>query len=50
MGKYIVEYTDTALKDLKQHKKHGDKSTLKKIENLIKKLELHPFSVTEKPE
>ena len=31
MGKYIVEYTDTALKDLKKHKKHGNKSTLKKI-------------------
>lgn len=50
MGKYIVEYTDTALKDLKKHKNHGNKSTLKKIENLIEELELHPFSGTEKPE
>jgi len=50
MGKYLVEYTDTALKDLKKHKKTGEKSTLSKISKLIIELEQHPYTGTGKPE
>jgi len=39
MGKYLIKYTDTALKELKKHKKNGGKFTLKKITKLIAELE-----------
>ena len=50
MGKYLIEYTDAALKDLKKHKKFGDKPTLIKIKKLIQELEVHPYTGTGKPE
>jgi predicted transglutaminase-like protease len=38
MGFYIIEYTETVIKQLRQHKKVGDKATLKKIDVLINEL------------
>ena len=34
MGKYLIEYTETAIKDLQKHKKSGDKDTLNKISKI----------------
>jgi toxin YoeB len=50
MGKYIIEYTETAIKDLQKHKKAGNKATINKIQKIISELELHPYSGTRQPE
>lgn len=50
MGKYIVEYTETAIKDLRKHKKAGNKATLEKIKRIIYELEIHPFVGIGQPE
>ena len=50
MGQYIIEYTESALKDLKLHKKSGDRSVLKKIDKLIDELKKHPYEGTGQPE
>jgi toxin YoeB len=50
MGFYIIEYTETVIKQLKQHKIVGDKTTLKKIDVLINELKIHPKTGTGKPE
>lgn len=50
MGKYLIEYTESAIFDLKKHKKSGDKALLKKIQSLISELENHPYTGTGKPE
>ncbi|MCO5231587.1 MAG: Txe/YoeB family addiction module toxin [Chitinophagales bacterium] len=50
MGKYIVQYTETAIKDLQKHKKAGNKVTLEKISTIVAELEEHPYSGTGKPE
>lgn len=50
MGKYLIEFTETAIQDLKAHKKSGNKATLKKIEQIIADLELHPYSGIGQPE
>jgi toxin YoeB len=50
MGKYIIEYTETAVKDLQKHKKAGNKATLNKITKIISELEVHPFTGTGQPE
>jgi toxin YoeB len=50
MGFYIIEYTETVIKQLRQHKKVGDKATLKKIDVLINELKIHPKTGTGKPE
>jgi len=50
LGKYIVEYTENAINDLRYHKKSGNKANLKKISSIVAELELHPFSGIGKPE
>lgn len=50
MGKYLIQYTDIAINDLRKHKKAGDKATLKKISKLITELENHPYTGTGQPE
>jgi len=50
MGKYIVELTPLAKKELKSHKKSGDKASIKKLENILKELSTTPYEGTGKPE
>lgn len=50
MGKFIVNFTEKALKDLLKHKKSGDKATEKKIKAILKELEDHPYTGIGKPE
>jgi toxin YoeB len=50
VGKYIIEYTETAIKDLQRHKKAGNKATLNKITKIIEELEEHPFIGIGQPE
>ena len=50
MGKFIVNFTEKALKDLLKHKKSGDKDTEKKIKAILKELEDHPYTGIGKPE
>lgn len=50
MGEFVIEYTETAIKHLKQHKKVGNKATLIKIKTIISELESHPYSGIGKPE
>lgn len=33
MGKYIIEYTENAIKDLRKHKQSGNKVTAKQNQN-----------------
>lgn len=44
MGKFRVTVTDEAKFDISKHFKSGNKATIKKIEQILKELELHPFS------
>lgn len=50
MGKFRIEITAKAESDLKKHFKAGNKSTLKKIEQILIELSLHPYTGTGKPE
>ena len=50
MGKYLIEYTQSAIEDLRKHKKSGNKANLHKIQRLISELGIHPYSGTGKPE
>lgn len=43
MGKFIVELTEKALKDIALHKKSGDKSSEKKIKKILEELKEHPL-------
>ncbi len=47
---YSLEFSETALSDIKKHKKSGDKSVLKKIEKLLNELMVHPTTGTGQPE
>ena len=47
---YVLEFSNIALEDIKKHKKNGDKSTLRKIEKLLKELMEHPTTGTGQPE
>ena len=47
---FTLEFTKTALSDLDQHKKPGNRATLKKIERLLTELMEHPATGTGKPE
>ena len=47
---YTLDFSKTALKDIKKHKKSGDKPTLKKIEKLLNELMKHPIEGTGQPE
>ncbi len=50
MGKYLIHYTETAIRDLRKHKESGNKATINKITKLIRELEEHPFEGTGQPE
>lgn len=50
MGKYLIKYTETAIKDLQKHKKSGDKATLNRISKIISELEEHPYIGIGQPE
>lgn len=43
MGKYIVEMSSNARKELQKHYKSGDKSVVKKIEKILFELTETPF-------
>ncbi len=47
---YTLQFSKTALSDIKKHKKSGDKATLKKIQKLLNELMEHPTEGTEQPE
>lgn len=47
---YTIQFSKTALADIKKHKKSGDKSTLKRIEKLLNELMEHPTTGTGQPE
>jgi len=47
---YTLEFTETALADIENHKKSGDKAVLKKIEKLLNELMEHPSTGTGQPE
>lgn len=50
MGEYSVIVEKNAQKDLQDHFKAGDKSVIKKIEQIFAELARHPESGTGKPE
>lgn len=50
MGKYFVEITSNAQKDLQKQYKSGNKSVIKKIEKILFQLAETPFSGEGKPE
>jgi toxin YoeB len=50
MGQYIIDYTETAINDLRILKKSGNRVALKKIDKLISELKNHPFEGTGQPE
>jgi toxin YoeB len=47
---YRLEFSKTALEDIENHKKSGDKPTLRKIEKLLNELMEHPTKGTGQPE
>ena len=50
MGKYKVIIQPTAELDLSKHKKAGNVATIKKIIQILKELQEHPFLGSGKPE
>lgn len=50
MGKYIIQLSKRAFRDLQAIKKSGRKLDMKKVEVLFLELELHPKSGTGSPE
>ncbi len=50
MGKYFVEFSSIARKDLQTHYKSGNKAKIKKIEKILLELTENPFSGVGKPE
>ena len=50
MGKYIIQLSKRAFRDLQSVKKSGRKLDMKKLEVLFLELELHPKSGTGSPE
>ena len=50
MGKYTIELSKHASKDLSFHKKSGDKASQKRIENIFTDFVEHPFSGVGNPE
>ncbi len=47
---YELVFSKTAMADIAKHKKSGDKPTLKKIEQLLIELMVHPTTGTGQPE
>ena len=50
MGKYIINLSDKASKDLNKIQKSGDKRSIKKIEKIFVELQQNPYEGTGKPE
>jgi toxin YoeB len=50
MGKYRLEITENAKKDLQKHRKTGNKAVLNKIDKIYKELKEHPYTGIGKPE
>lgn len=50
MGKYRVEIKMEAQKDLKKLFKSGNRPTIKKIETILRELEIHPYTGEGQPE
>ena len=50
MKKYTVRYTAEAIEDIEKIKKTGNVSSINKLYNLLKELELHPKTGTGKVE
>ena len=50
MGRYFVDLTEPAKKDILQHKKAGNIAAIKKIEIILVELAEHPYTGTGKPE
>ena len=50
MGKYNVDFKETAKVEILKIRKSGDKSSIKKIEKIILELEIHPQTGTGNPE
>ncbi len=48
--KFEIEFTREALRDIKKHKKTGDRQVLTKIDALLNELRAHPQTGTGKPE
>lgn len=50
MGKYIVQLSKRAVKDLQALKKSGRKADMAKVENFLLELEIHPRTGIGSPE
>lgn len=50
MGKYSLELSRQAQKELQAHYKSGNKATIKRIEVIFEELAEHPFTGTGHPE
>ena len=50
MGKYIVEFTTRAKRELRFHHRSGNRSSILKIEQILKELTENPFDGTGNPE
>ncbi len=50
MGKYLVELTTKAIRELQFHYRSGNKSNILKIEQILKELTENPFEGTGNPE
>jgi toxin YoeB len=50
MGKFRLEITDPAKKQIAPHHKSGDKGTLTKLSKILLELTVHPFEGVGNPE
>lgn len=50
MGKYTIIVEKAAAKELESYKKSGDKSSIKKIDNIFEDLAEHPYTGVGSPE
>lgn len=50
MGKYTLEISSKARKELQLHYKSGNKSDIRKIEQIFRELSITPYEGTGKPE
>ena len=50
MGKFRVEITDFAKKQIEHHYKSGDKGTLTKLNKILLELTIHPYEGSGNPE
>lgn len=50
MGKFRLEVTDSAKKQMALHYKSGDKGTLTKLSKILVELTIHPFEGVGNPE